>query len=107
PDGSTRQFEPSDTVGLADATTGLGTDSNPLPPVRPAQLESVYTDGNDNETRFTTDAFGNDTVTVDALGQMTRTTRTAEGLSSELTRADGARTAFVYDGRGNGVLVRQ
>ncbi len=101
PDGSTRRFEPSETVGLADPMTGLGTESKPLPIVRPAQLESAFIDGKGNKTRFTTDGFGNDTVTVDALGRMTRTARNDEGLGVDLTRPDGVRATGTYDGRGN------
>jgi YD repeat-containing protein len=40
-DGSTRQVDASQTMGLADFTTGLGTEAQPLPVVRPEQLESA------------------------------------------------------------------
>ncbi len=107
PDGSTRAVDPSETTGLANPATGLGSEAQPLPVVRPAQLESAFTDGNGNTTRFTTDGFGNGAVRIDALGRTTRTVRDGDGLPAEVTRPDGVRTTATYDGRGNRLIARE
>src|SRR6185369_6997341 len=44
---------------------------------------------------------------VDALGQTTQTIRDEDGLAVDTTRADGVRATARYDGRGNGVTMRE
>ena len=107
PDGSTRQVDAAETMGLADPNSGLGTEAHPLPVVRDAQIESAFTDGNGNVTHFTTDDAGSGTLTVDALGQTTSTVRNADGLAVDVTRPDFVRTTSRFDGLGNPVSVTE
>jgi RHS repeat-associated protein len=97
PDGSTRKIAPSEIVGLPDIASGVGTETNPAPFVRPEDAVSTFTDGNDNDTVFTTDSFGAATLVVDALNQTTTTARNSDGLPISITTPKGNGSKFVYD----------
>jgi RHS repeat-associated protein len=101
PDGSTRLFSPSVTVGLTDPTSGQGTESNPAPVVRPIEAVSTITDGNENTTTFETNKFGAATKRTDALGRITSSVRDANSLPTQITRPNGAVLSRTYDERGN------
>ncbi len=107
PDGSSRQVDAAETVGLADPRSCLGTEAHPLAVVRDAQIESAFTDGNGNVTHFTTDDAGSGTLTVDALGQTTTTIRNPDGLAVDVSRVDGVHTTSRFDGLGNPVSVTE
>ena len=101
PDGSTREVSPAQTVGLVDPASGLGTESQPAPVVRPADLVATFIDGKGNTTSFKTDTFGAATVQVDPLGRETRVARNNHGNPVITTMPNGAVLRRVYDQRGN------
>ncbi|MBI4355825.1 MAG: VCBS repeat-containing protein, partial [Candidatus Omnitrophica bacterium] len=101
PDGSTRKISPSETIGLVNLSTGLGTQTNPAPLVFPAETVATFTDGNGHVTRFTTDRFGASTSVTDALTRQTTITRDANGNPIRLVNPNGAVTTLTYDARGN------
>ena len=70
-DGSTREIAPGALVGLVDPKSGSGSEANPTPFVRPQDVQGTFTDGNNNTTTFTTDAFGAATAASDALNRTT------------------------------------
>ncbi|MGH7453955.1 MAG: hypothetical protein ACRENG_21570, partial [bacterium] len=105
PDGSTNEISPSETVGLIDPASDLGTADNPAPFVRPEQEVSNYTDGNGNKTTFRTDRFGGSTETIDALGRRTGIARDENGNATRIFNPNGATTTMTYDERGNVLSV--
>lgn len=106
PDGSTRTVQPAATAALAKPSAGIGTETDPLSPVRPEEVASTYTDGNGNVTRFETDRFGGSTRTVDPVGRVTTASRDLDGNLSRIVNPDGLVTTFTYDERGN-LLTRR
>jgi RHS repeat-associated protein len=100
PDGSTREFGPSDVLGLADLSQGIGTEINPVPFVRP-EVVATATDGNGNTVIIAMDKFGAPVSTTDALGRVTLTKRDGNSNLSQATQPNGAITNNTYDGKGN------
>ncbi|HEY7165683.1 MAG TPA: tandem-95 repeat protein [Candidatus Binatia bacterium] len=71
PDGSSRSAKSAQTVGFVDASTGLGSISNPAPVVRPTDALATYTDGNGNPQTVKVGKFGAPQQITDAQGQTT------------------------------------
>ena len=101
PDASNVLIAPSRVVGLIDPAGALGTEANPAPFTRIAEVEGTFTDGNGNVTTFGMDKFGGAILVTDAL---TRVTSKQRDLNSDVTQsvaANGAVTDRVFDGNGN------
>lgn len=101
PDTSTRRIASIEVVGLIDPASGLGTQNNPVPVVRPEAVVATFTDGNGNVTTYRTDAFGIITEETDALGRTTVTDRDANGLVTRRQRPNGAVLRYTYDENAN------
>ncbi|MFQ5964050.1 MAG: MopE-related protein [Candidatus Scalinduaceae bacterium] len=101
PDGSTRQLGPTDTVGLIDPLSGLGTENNPAPVVRPDDGIATYTDGNGNQVTIETNRFGSASEIIDPLGRVTSVVRDENSAPTQVVSPNGAITAFTYDNKGN------
>ena len=100
-DGSTRGIVPSETVGLMDPASDLGTPENPGPVVRPGAVDSSFTDGKGSTTRFVTNRFGAATATIDALERQTLIERDVDSNPTRIVRPNGSVTTMTYDQRGN------
>ena len=96
-DGSTRGIVSSETVGLQNPASGVGTPANPAPVVSPGDAESLFTDGNGSTTRFITNRFGATTGTTDALGRQTLIERDVDSNPTRIIRANDAVTVMTYD----------
>ncbi len=101
PDSSTREATPSQVVGLVDSSTGLGTQGNPAPFVRPEDVFATFTDGNGNVTQFILDKFGAATVVVDPLGRQTDFARDENGNPQVVMQPNGAVRTSTFDAKGN------
>ena len=101
PDGSTRGIVPSETIGVMDPSSGVGTPENPASVVSPGDAESRFIDGNGSTTRFVTNRFGATTATTDALGRQTLIERDVDSNPIRIVRSNGAVTTMTYDDRGN------
>lgn len=102
PDGSTRKVRPSQTLGLVDLSTGVGTQSNPAVPLPPGFTPSaIFTDGNDHRTVFETDRFGAANVRTDALGRRTTVVRDGDSNATQIIQPNFAVTTMTYDETGN------
>jgi RHS repeat-associated protein len=101
PDGSSRGITSSETVGLLDLASGVGTRANPASMINRGDVESLFTDGNGNATRFMTNRFGSTTATTDALGSRTLIERDVDSNPTRILRPNGAVTVMTYDERGN------
>ena len=105
PDGSTREIAPSDIVGLIDPASGVGTETNPAPVVRPTEVVATFTDGKGEDTTVRLDVYGKATVRTDALGRTTTISRNNDGNPVVTTTPNGAITRRTYDDRGNVLSV--
>jgi RHS repeat-associated protein len=101
PDGSSRGIVSSETVGLRNPFSGVGTRVNPASMTSRGDVESLFTDGNGSTTRFTTNRFGSTTATTDALGRQTLIERDVDSNPTRIIRPNGAVTVMTYDERGN------
>ena len=101
PDDSTRGFGHSETVGLIDSDSGVGTPVSPAPLVSPEEAESTFIDGKGLPTRFNTNRFGATTTTVNGLGRQTSIDRDSDSNPTKITRENGAVTTMKYDPLGN------
>ncbi len=107
PDGSKPLIAASQTIGLVDLSTGLGTKSNPAPVARPSEAVAIFTDGNGNDANFETDRFGASTKVTDALGKQMFIVRDANSNPTQITRPNSAVTTMTYDPRGNLLTVTE
>ena len=101
PDGSTREFTPGDTFGLVDLSTGVGTETNPAPFVRPQLAVTTIKDGNGNEITFGLNGFGAGMVFTDALNRNSNVQRDADSNPIQVTQPNGAVTVNTFDNKGN------
>ncbi len=101
PDGTTREATPSQVVGLVDPASGLGTQGNPAPFVRPDEVFATFTDGNGEVAQFILDKFGSATVAVDPLGRQTDTVRDENGNPLTVMQPNGALRTSLFDAMGN------
>jgi len=98
---------PSETFGLIDSSTGLGTENNPAPFVRAEDVTARFTDGNGQVTTFETNRFGSGTGTLDALGRRTQMTRDADNNPTRIVNPNGAVTDMQYDFLGNLISLKE
>ena len=102
-DDSINKIVPAETVGLFDLSSGIGSETNPAPIVRPEEAITTFTDGNGNISTFRTDNLGLITESSDAccFGRITSIERDSNGLPVKITKANGAITTMTYDDKGN------
>jgi len=100
-DGTTAGATNVQSVGFVDLSSGIGSETNPAPVVRPEEAFNTLTNGNSNTTRFETDPFGATIRQVDALGQETLIERDENGNPTKITRPNGAVLEMTYDSQGN------
>ncbi len=101
PDGAVHQVAPSEAVGLLDPASGSGTQGNPAPVIRPAEVVSTITDGHGQVTTVTLGLYGAETGRTDALERTTTTQRDADGNPEVTTPPNGAITRRTFDDQGN------
>ena len=101
PDGSIRTFAPAHVLSVGNTGIGLGTASNPVPLVRPNEVVSTFTNGNQNTVTFSTDRYGAATVTTNPLNHQTTTVRNIHSKPLTITTPNGAVTRRSYDDQGN------
>ena len=107
PDGSSREIEALESLGVPDASQGLGTPLRPAPVVRSAELRGVFTDGNGGVTTYKTNQFGTATETVDPMLRTTLVERDSSNLPVGITRPNGSTVAMTYDSDGNLLSVSE
>ena len=88
-DGSVRLASNAQTVGFVDLSTGLGSEANPAPIVRPDAATSAITDAEGRTRTFETAAFGAATAVIDAAGLRTEIERDANGNPTRTERPSG------------------
>lgn len=101
PDGSNPISRATAQVGLIDPATGNGTEEEPAPAVLTENVEALMFDGNNNLTRFKTDARGRITERTDAVGRVTQTDRDDDSNPTRTIRPDGSEVTRTFDDRGN------
>lgn len=101
PDGSERRLASSQSLGLVDPASGLGTATNPAPFLMENNVESGFTDSAGRRRTFMTDVTGALTRVVDTNGLTTRIERDAIGNPQRLTLPGGGAFAYGYDDNGN------
>lgn len=107
PDGSVRNFEPSEVFGLANIASGEGTPANPIPYVRPNEITATYVDGSGNATTYQLNKFGSATSVDELLGRNTSNQYDINGLLIQTSNPNGRIDERVYDLRGNIIVLRQ
>ena len=107
PDESTNLISPADTVEYFSPSSGVGSEFNPAPVVRPEDAISVFTDGRGNKTTYTTGPFGACTSTTDPLLRTTTNTRNLHGNPVAVTEPNGSISTISHDSRGNILTVTQ
>ena len=96
---------PAQSLGITGVGIGQGTTTNPLPFVRSADVDSVFTDVRGGLTRFETNRFGSPTLIRDAGNQEVTFVRDENDRVTQMTDARGTVTEFEYDENNN--LVRR
>ena len=107
PDGSERQATNFQSIGLVDPASGLGTESNPAPVVRPEEAVAAFTDGNGNIKIVETDSFGRATRMTDANNLTTIIDRDEDGNPIRTVRPDGSEISRTFDEMGNLLTVTE
>lgn len=79
PDGSVRQVNPAQKVGLVDTGGGLGSAGNPAPIVRPATALSGFTDPEGRVLTAATGRFGEPVSVIEPSGVLRTIERDADG----------------------------
>jgi RHS repeat-associated protein len=99
--GETRGLTASKIQGLANLGAGIGTATNPAPPVLIQNATASLTDGNGHQTKLLLNSLGQIASQTDALANTTVTERDSNGLPTKITRPNGAVTTMTYDAKGN------
>ena len=98
PDDSVRQATYSQSVGLVDPNSGVGTQDNPASVVRPEDAVSTITDGEGRTTTYNIGPLGRFAGITDAAGFTTAIDRDDDGNPLQTTRQSGAIFRRTYDG---------
>lgn len=96
-----RSLAPAQLKGLVDPVSGQGTEGNPAPITRQAEVVATFTDANNHSTTYRFDDFGNPIEIVDAVARITTWVRDGEGNAVRMTRPNGAVSTMTYDDWGN------
>ena len=105
PDNSQVQLTPSSSIALPDFAVGIGTEMNPTPVKRLADIFATYTDGNGNTSTYEFNDFGSITRVTDGLGRVTNFVRDQDNNSTQTIDPGGNITESTYDNMGN-ILTR-
>ncbi|MCI0635292.1 MAG: hypothetical protein L0206_15475 [Actinobacteria bacterium] len=101
PDGSERSLVASESVGLVDPASGLGTEASPAPFVRADRIASELTDGEGRARSFLTGTAARFTAVTSAAGVVTEIARDDSGRATGAMSAGGLDYSYSYDDRGN------
>ncbi len=101
PDGSTRTTSASQKIGLIDPATGVGTEANPAPVVRPSAALSELIDGEGRIRTFSTGPVNRFASVTDPSGLTTSYNRDEDGNATRITQPSGAIYDQNYDTQGN------
>lgn len=108
-DGATTAYQPQDSFAFVDIAAGEGTQQNPAPLVRLADVTGSQTDALGRTQSFQLDAFAHPRAVTDEYGVTTTYVRDVQGraVSETIPDPDGAGpagdfiTTFQYDSRSN------
>lgn len=101
PDGSIRTLDPGQSAALIDPASGVGTQANPAPVIRPGNVLATYTDSAGMITKYSLERLGNANAITDPAGLITEYQRDADGNPTQTKLPSGAIYERTYDNRGN------
>jgi len=105
PMGVTRYATASQSVGLIDTSTGVGTVNNPAPVTRSSDAKTVMTDGEGRNRTFVMSSINTIGSQTNAAGLTTTYQRDQDGNATQSKLPSGAIYNHTFDARGNQLSI--